>query len=147
MEEKQNVAWGMMLRQLSAELFRILKNRIREQVKIKLTIDEYGLLLAINKKGDDVIQKNMAEAMGKDQSVILKLTDSLEKKKLVKRIVGLNDRRKNFLVITKKGEEVLEQYLKIELTLMDELHQDIPSSEIENFHKILLFIRNKAEKM
>lgn len=147
MEEEQNVAWGMMLRRLSAELFRVLKNRIREQVKIKLTIDEYGLLLAINKKGDDVIQKNMAEAMGKDQSVILKLTDSLEKKKLVKRIVGLNDRRKNFLTITKKGEEVLEQYMKIELDLMDELHQDIPSSEIENFHKILLFIRNKAEKM
>jgi DNA-binding MarR family transcriptional regulator len=147
MEEKQNVAWGMMLRQLSAELFRVFKNRIREQVKIKLTIDEYGLLLAINKKGDDVIQKSMAEAMGKDQSVILKLIDSLEKKKLMKRIVGLNDRRKNFLVITKKGEEVLEQYMKIELTLMDELHQDIPSSEIENFRKILLFIRNKAEKM
>ncbi|MEN6452650.1 MAG: MarR family winged helix-turn-helix transcriptional regulator [Prolixibacteraceae bacterium] len=147
MEEDQNVPWTMILRRLSSELFRIFKKRIREQVKIKLTIDEYALLLAINEKGDNVIQKNMAEAMGKDQSVVLKLIDSLEKKKLVKRIIGLNDRRKNFLVITKKGEEVLEQYMKIELTLIDELHQDIPRSEIENFRKILLFIRNKAEKM
>ena len=147
MEEDQNVPWTMIHRRLSSELFRIFKKRIREQVKIKLTIDEYALLLAINEKGDNVIQKNMAEAMGKDQSVVLKLIDSLEKKKLVKRIIGLNDRRKNFLVITKKGEEVLEQYMKIELTLIDELHQDIPRSEIENFRKILLFIRNKAEKM
>lgn len=147
MEEDQNVPWTMILRRLSSELFRIFKKRIREQLKIKLTIDEYGLLLAINEKGDNVIQKNMAEAMGKDQSVVLKLIDSLEKKKLMKRIIGLSDRRKNFLVITKKGEEVLEQYMKIELTLIEELHQDIPMSEIENFQKILLFIRNKAEKM
>ncbi len=147
MEEDQHVPWTMIHRRLSSELFRIFKKRIREQLKIKLTIDEYGLLLAINKKGDKVIQKNMAEAMGKDQSVIMKLIDSLEKKKLVKRIVGLNDRRKNFLDITKKGEEVLEQYRKIELALIDELQQGIPESEIGNFHKILLLIKNKAEKM
>lgn len=147
MLEDQHLPWTMIHRRLSSDLFRVFKKRIRDQVKIKLTLDEYGLLLSINNKGDKVIQKNMAEAMGKDQSVIMKLIDSLEKKKLVKRIVGLNDRRKNFLDITKKGEEVLEQYMKIELTLIEELHQDIPSSEIENFRKILLFIRNKAEKM
>jgi MarR family transcriptional regulator for hemolysin len=147
MEEDQNLPWTMILRRLSSEFFRVLKKRIQEQVKIKLTIDEYGLLLAINKKGDNVIQKNMAEAMGKDQAVILKLVDSLEKKKLMKRVVGSNDRRKNFLVITKKGEEVMEQYTKIELTLIEELHQNIPESDIENFHKILLVIKDKVEKM
>jgi MarR family transcriptional regulator for hemolysin len=147
MEKEQNISWTIMLKRLSSECFRVLKKRIHEQVKIKLTMDEYGLLLAINKKGDKVIQKNMAEAMGKDQSVVMKLVDSLEKKKLAKRMVGLNDRRKNFLAITKKGEEVLEQYMKIELTLIDELHQDIPKSDIENFHKILLSIQDKAEKM
>ena len=89
----------------------------------------------------------MAEALGKDQAVIMKLVDSLEKKKLMKRMVGLHDRRKNFLVITKKGEEVIERYMKIELTLIDELHQGIPKSDIENFRKILLSIRDKAEKM
>jgi DNA-binding MarR family transcriptional regulator len=147
MEEGQNVAWTIILRRVSSECYRVLKKRIHEQVKIKLTMDEYGLLLAINKKGDNVIQKNMAEAMGKDQSVIMKLVDSLEKKKLVKRTVGLNDRRKNFLVITKKGEEVMEQYMKIEFALIEEFHQGIPESEIDNFHKTLSFIKDKAEKM
>lgn len=147
MEEDKNIFWTMTLRRLSSELFRVFKKRIQEQVKIKLTIDEYGLLLAINNKGDNVIQKNMAEALGKDQAVIMKLVDSLEKKKLMKRMVGLHDRRKNFLVITKKGEEVIERYMKIELTLIDELHQGIPKSDIENFRKILLSIRDKAEKM
>ncbi|MGV8093781.1 MAG: MarR family winged helix-turn-helix transcriptional regulator [Mangrovibacterium sp.] len=147
MKEEQNVSWTMILRRLSSELYRVYKKRVQEQVKIKLTFDEYGLLLAINNKGDNVIQKNMAETLGKDQALIMKLVDSLEKKKLAKRMVGLNDRRKNFLVITKKGEEVLEQYLKIELSIIDELHQGITKSEIDNFHKILLFIRDKAGKM
>jgi len=96
MEEDKNIFWTMTLRRLVSELFRVFKKRIQEQAKIKLTIDEYGLLLAINNKGDNVIQKNMAEALGKDQAVIMKLVDSLEKKKLTKRMVGLNDRRKNF---------------------------------------------------
>jgi MarR family transcriptional regulator for hemolysin len=147
MKEEQNVSWTMILRRLSSELYRVYKKRVQEQVKIKLTFDEYGLLLAINNKGDNVIQKNMAETLGKDQALIMKLVDSLEKKKLAKRMVGLNDRRKNFLAITKKGEEVLEQYLKIELSIIDELHQGITKSEIDNFHKILLFIRDKAGKM
>jgi MarR family transcriptional regulator for hemolysin len=147
MVEEQTISWTMVLRRLNSEIFRVYKKRFQEQAKIKLTMDEYGLLQAINTKGDKVIQKNMAEAMGKDQSVVMKLIDSLEKKKLVKRIVGLSDRRKNFLDITKKGEEVLEQYTKIEFALMDELQQDIPESEIDNFHKILLLIRNKAERM
>jgi len=61
MEEEQSLPWGMTIRRMSSEVFRILKKRIREQAEILLTIDQYGLLLSLNKQEDDVIQKNMAE--------------------------------------------------------------------------------------
>lgn len=147
MVEEQSLSWGMIIRRVSSEIFRLFKERVQEKTEIKLTIDEYGLLLAINRQGDDVIQKNMAEAMGKDQSVIMKLIDSLEKKKLVNRVVGVNDRRKNFLTITEKGEIVLEQYMKIELLLFDEFQQGLSKSDIESFHRILDFVQAKAAKM
>jgi DNA-binding MarR family transcriptional regulator len=147
MEEEQSLPWGMVVKRVGSEVYRVFRKRIAERLEIKLTVDEYGLLVAINRQGDEVIQKNMAEAMRKDQSVILKLIDSLEKGKLIRRIVHPRDRRKNFLKITKKGEEVMNQYLKIELELIEEVQQGLQKSDIECFSRILTFIQAKTEKM
>ncbi|MGE4586189.1 MAG: MarR family winged helix-turn-helix transcriptional regulator [Mangrovibacterium sp.] len=147
MEEKENLRWGMVFRQTSSEVFRIFKKRIREQAPVQLTIDQYALLLSLNKQEDEVIQKNMAEAMGKKQSALIKLIDSLEKKKLIKRIVDTNDRRKNILTITKKGEHIMKQYMEIESVLICELQQEIPQAELDNFHRIVSLIQAKAKKM
>lgn len=147
MEEEQSLPLGMVIKRVGSEMYRIFKKRIAERMETKLTVDEYGLLMAINRQGDEVIQKNMAEAMGKDQSVILKLIDSLEKGKLIRRLVHPRDRRKNFLKITKKGEEVMNQFLKIELELIEELQQGLQKSDIECFSRILTFIQAKTEKM
>jgi len=147
MEEEQSLPLGMVVKRVGSEMYRIFKKRIAERLETKLTVDEYGLLLAINRQGDEVIQKNMAEAMGKDQSVILKLIDSLEKGKLIRRIVHPRDRRKNFLKITKKGEDVMNQYLKIELELIEEVQQGLRKSDIECFSRILTFMQAKTEKM
>ncbi len=147
MEEKPALPLGIKMRRMGSEILRIFKKRIRRRVGTKLTIDEYGLLLSISREIDDVIQKNMAEAMGKDQSAILKLTDSLEKKELVRRVQGANDRRKNYLMVTKFGEKVLAQYLKIELDIINEIQSEIPEEEIEIFYRILDKLKDKAETL
>ena len=147
MEEKQELPMGLKIRRINSEIFRIFKKRIRKWVRVKLTIDEYGLLLSINREADDVIQKNMAEAMGKDQSAILKLTDSLEKKELVRRIPGTDDRRRNYLMITKLGKKVLAQYLEVELDMINDIQREISEEEIEIFYKILDKIKNRAETL
>jgi len=69
--------------------------------------------------------------MGKDQSAVIKLIDSLEKKKLIKRVVDVNDRRKNFLTITERGEKVMQQYMEIEHELINELQQGLPDYLID----------------
>lgn len=147
MEEEQSLPLGMVVKRVGSEMYRIFKKRIAERLETKLTVDEYGLLLAINRQGDEVIQKNMAEAMRKDQSVVLKLIDSLEKGKLIRRIIHPRDRRKNLLKITEKGEGVMNQYLKIELELIEEVQQELPKSDIECFSRILTFMQAKTEKM
>lgn len=145
--EKQGLTLGMIIGRMNREMFRVLKKRFSEQAEIKLTIEEFGLLHMINREKDDVIQKNMAETMGKDKSAILRLIDSLETNELARRVVDTNDRRKNCLIITKKGEKVIEQYLKIEFELMDELQQDLTQSEMDIFYKVVNQIRNNALKL
>ena len=100
--EKQNLAlteFGKLMR----EIFRVFKKRINMQneEEIRITAEQFHLLNAINSKKEEVIQKDMAEIMGKDKSAILRLIDSLEEKELVRRVVDKNDRRKNYLMVTK----------------------------------------------
>lgn len=136
---------GKMMR----EVFRVFKKRAEEQIKddCKISIEQYGLLHAISIMEEDVIQKDMAEMMGKDKSAILRLIDSLEEKELVRRVVDLKDRRKNYLMVTKLGERILEQYIKISDDLMKEIKNDIPSSEIETFQKVAKQLKINAEKL
>jgi MarR family transcriptional regulator, transcriptional regulator for hemolysin len=145
--EKQNLPLGMIVGRMMHEMFRVLKKRTGEIAETKLTIEQFGLLHAINMKNEDVIQQDMADIMGKDKSSIYRVIDSLEEKELVRRVVDKNDRRKNFLMVTKKGEAIIEQYLEIEFKLIEELKEGLSESDIDTFYNVVNHIKNKAEKL
>jgi MarR family transcriptional regulator, transcriptional regulator for hemolysin len=144
---KQELPLGMIVGRMMHSMFRVLKKRTGETAETKLTIEQFGLLHAINMKNEDVIQQDMADIMGKDKSAIYRVIDSLEEKELVRRVVDKNDRRKNFLMVTKKGEAVIEQYLEIEHTLINELEEGLSKSDIDTFYSVVDHIRKKAEKL
>jgi MarR family transcriptional regulator, transcriptional regulator for hemolysin len=145
--EERNLPLGMEVGKMLREMFRVLKKRTCEQAQIKLTIEEFGLLHAISRKEDDVIQKDMAYILGKDKSAILRLIDSLEKKDMVRRVVDVNDRRKNYLMVTKNGEKALKEYVEISAKLMTELQEDLTESEMNTFYKVVNKIRSNSEKI
>jgi MarR family transcriptional regulator, transcriptional regulator for hemolysin len=137
----------MILAPMMNEMFRALKQRTGSQTDMKLTIDQFGFLFAIKEKKEEVIQKDMAEILGKDQSAVLRTVDALQKKGLIRRVTGTNDRRKNFLMVTKKGERVIDQYLKIEFQLNEELLDGLTDSDLDAFYKVVEYIKNRAETL
>ena len=144
---KTTLPLGMILAPMMNEMFRALKRRTGSQTDLKLTIEQFGFLFAIKEKKDEVIQKDMAEILGKDQSAILRTVDALQKKGLVRRVTGTNDRRKNFLMVTKKGERVIDQYLRIEFQLNEELLDGLADSDLDAFYKVVEHIKNRAETL
>lgn len=136
----------MVIGSMMHEMFRVLKKRVNEQSEVALTIEQFGLLYLIHKVEQEAIQKDMAEIMGKDKSSILRMVDSLEKKELVRRVVDKDDRRKNRLMVTKKGEKTLEQWLKIEVELDNELIEGIDKSDLDSFYKVINHLEVKAEQ-
>ena len=145
--EKQNLTFGMTVGKMVFEIFRVLKKRSNEQTDSKITNEQFGLLHSIYAKENDVIQQDMATFLGKDKSGILRIIDSLEEKKLVRRVVDTDDRRKKILMVTKKGEKIIELGLKIEFELMEELQQGLSKSDIDTFYKVVNHIRSNAEKL
>jgi MarR family transcriptional regulator, transcriptional regulator for hemolysin len=144
---KQDRPIGMVMIKLIHEVFRALKKRVADQTEAKLTGEQFGLLFAISQKEEEVIQKDMAEIMCKDKSAILRMIDLLEAKELVRRVVDKADRRKNQIMVTKKGERALEQYLEVEFQLTEELQQGLSQSDLDAFYKVVNHIQTRASQL
>jgi MarR family transcriptional regulator for hemolysin len=136
---------GRMMR----ELFRVFRKRFeeKEDLETRVSIEQFSLLHAITIKEEDVIQKDMAEMMGKDKSAILRLIDSLEEKGLVRRVAAVEDRRKNYLMVTKAGYRVIDQYMKIVFGMLEEVQQGLTTEDMETFHRVVSHLKRNAEKL
>ena len=145
--ENQKHPFGMAIGSMMREVVRVLKKRIAEQADIKLTIEQIGLLLVIFMHKEEVIQQELACSMGKDKSAILRTIDMIEAKELVKRVSDTTDRRKKYLMITKKGERVIEQYMKIEEEMTTKIQIGLTEEEITIFYKVVDHIKANAKTL
>jgi len=145
--ETSTVPLGMAVIEMLKPMFHVLEIRIAKQTEIKLTMAQFGLLFTISQEKDEVILKDMAEKMGKDKSSILRMIDLLEKKELVRRVVDQNDRRKNQLLVTKKGERFIAEFRKIEFELNCELEEGLTDAEMQNFYKVVNHLKNKSNQL
>jgi len=145
--EQDNLPLGMVVGQMMHEMLRVLKKRDIEQAEVILSIEQHAVLHILSKRESDVILKEMAEAMGKDKSSILRIIDVLEKKELVRRAIDPKDRRKKYLMVTKKGEQVIELFLEIEAELRTELKEGLTKEDMKTFYKVVGHIKAKAKQM
>jgi len=147
--EKQNSPLEIELGHVILEdMFHAIRKRIKNQaeIQLKITREQFKLLHAISQNKKEVIQKDMADSIGKDKSTILRLIDSLEAKGLVRRVADTKDRRKNYLMVTKKGEEIIKQYERIIKVMIEELQQGLNESELNTFYKVAAHFKSNAEK-
>jgi MarR family transcriptional regulator for hemolysin len=131
------------------DMFRAIRKCIKNQaeIKLKITREQFKLLNAISQNKEEVTQKDMADLIGKDKSTILRLIDSLESKELVRRVSDTKDRRKNYLMVTKKGEELIKRYENIFSAIFEELQQGLNESELNIFYKVAAHIKSRAETL
>lgn len=128
-------------------MFCVLEIRAAKQTDIKLTIPQFALLFKISEEKEEVTLKDMAEKLGKDKSAILRMIDLLEKKELVRRVVDQNDRRKNQLMVTKKGERLIAEFREVELELNYELLEGLSDTDMQTFYKVVNHITAKADQL
>ena len=145
--ENENLPLGMVVIGMLKSMFRVLENRAYEQTNIRLTMPQFGLLHTISKESDEVILKDVAEKMGKDKSAVVRMVDQLEKKDLLRRVVDQNDRRKNLLFVTKKGERFIADFMEIELQLNKELQAGLSEEDLEGFYRTVNLLKQKSDQI
>ena len=138
---------GMIVVNMLKPMFCVLEMRAAKQTGLKLIMPQFVLLFKISEEKEEVTLKDMAEKLGKDKSAILRMIDLLEKKELVRRVVDQNDRRKNQLMVTKKGERLIAEFREVELDLNCELLKGLSDADMETFYKVVDHITVKADQL
>lgn len=124
-----------------------LEARLRAK-KITVTIVEFVLLYRLSTiEEDELTQQNFARLEGKHKSVMLRQLEKLEKKKLLARLPDPSDKRKNNIVLTQKGSELLDRILAIEKKMMQELTRGLDRKEIDVLAKVSLQIQRNAARL
>lgn len=142
--EHKELSLGMQIGKTMHSIVKVMKKRYNELSGESLTMDQFGILHAIKIKDEEVILKDMADMIGKDKSAILRKIDSLEEKGMIRRVEDKIDRRRNFLMITKRGEKVIQDFFEIEKKLAQELLEGISEEDLQTFYKVMNHITDNA---
>lgn len=101
-----------------------------------LPMDSY-IILNVLYENDNLIQNDLADILQQDKSGVLRKIDYLQNKDLVARITSSKDRRRNIVVLTKKGIQAVEMLRDIEAKVFNDLLVDISQEDLRTFHNIL----------
>lgn len=84
-----------------------------------------------------ISQQQIADIMLKDKNSVVKLIDSLEDKKLVKRVNSPKDRRQNLIKVTGKASKMKDGMTIIALSAVEKITEGIDDDDIQTFISVL----------
>lgn len=119
-----------------------LNNRL---LKYGVTKSQWIAMYYINRSGN-LNNNDLAELMGAKQPTISGIIDRLERENLIIREEDKNDKRKKFIHLTKKGEEINKELTDIAQDFRDVCLEGIDEKDQEIFLDILKKMVIAAEK-
>ncbi len=88
---------------------------------------------------EPLLKKELAEAIDKDQTTVVRMIQSMERKGIVKKDLNEQDRRSHNLFLTEKGDELKKTILPV----VTDAHHFVTSNLSEEEIKVLQSLLNK----
>jgi len=131
---------------LLGQTFSLLRLKLKESFKengVDINMEHYIMLNIISHK-DNLTQQDLANHFQKDKSLILRHVNTLIKESYVDRETDSDDKRKKILILTIKGQHVLEQLRKIAQKVSEDLLEGVTEKEKEVFQTVIQKIQNNT---
>ncbi|MCX6239945.1 MAG: MarR family winged helix-turn-helix transcriptional regulator [Bacteroidia bacterium] len=125
---------------------RVFKNQLVSEFRRKeneLTYEQFVILHLLN-SDCDLIQRDLANKLQKDKSIIVRQINSLIDNQFVVRITNKEDKRIKNLILTKKGFEKLNQMKEIASELSKKLLTGVTETDLEIFRNVLAKIQENG---
>ena len=120
----------------SIKTYRQFAQRQIDKAGIDITIDQWLVLKSIQ-DWPDISQHQIAENVFKDFASVTRMIELLVKKEYLQREFHKTDRRRFNLVITKKGQAVIQKVIPVITANRKQALKSLTKAEIEN-NKIFL---------
>lgn len=104
------------------------------------------VVLKIIYKNGPLPQNDLAFVTDRDKASLTRFINTLEKKNLVARIASKEDKRVNLIHLTKQGEKLLQDNLRLFQTVAEKMHEGITMEERKMVIDILNRIRENTKK-
>lgn len=117
------------------KMHKLLNKRFKES-GIGVTPDQWLLMLNLMNDGP-LFQSDLSKKQFKDRAAIKRLVDQLEKKELVKRERTEKDLRKKRVVLTNKGQQVVEELNQVSHISLRKATRDFTEVEINALKRLV----------
>lgn len=113
---------------------------------VDLTPEQYLLIDLLWDEGP-MTQQEIATVMEKDKNSITKLIDGLEKKDYVFRKTDPDDRRKNYVHVTEKGQQQKQEITRIAINAADNILKGIPTNDLNTMVEVLSKLNKNMKRI
>jgi len=116
-----------------------MTNYFTKQLKpYDITPEQWSIISVLNDQ-NGLTQKELAEAIDRDQTTVVRMIHSMEKKEFVKKVFNDKDKRSHYLFLTEKGERIKNKLIPV----VNDAHRFVTTNLDEQELKQLKLILNK----
>lgn len=117
-----------------------LKDQFVEMMEEEGLVPPHKGILTLLEKSDLYNQLLLCKELNINKTTMVRLLDTLESKKLIKRVSSNSDRRENVVNITPEGRKLLNKIKKLSLEIEDNFFINITNQDKKELIHILLKI-------
>ena len=135
---KKSELYSFITGKASTAIARRLQRKIN-QAGLNITIEQWSVLYHLWKK-EGQSQQQLCNATFRDKPSITRLVDNIEKLNLVKRVPSDSDRRINLIFLTKQGQKLEEETMRLADQTLNEALQTVPADRIDVCKEVLQIV-------
>lgn len=133
---------GMAIGEVSRNWRAKLDERLRP---LGLSQSRWMVLLHLSRRGDGVMQKDLAAWLGIEGPTLVRILDRMNADGWIERRESPTDRRAKTVHLTQQARAVIEQINKVAAQLRSELLANIPTADLDICMRVLQQIKHTAE--
>ena len=125
------------------QTMKLVRLKLLEKFKknnVDLTMEHFTMLHYINQNGS-LTQQDMANHFLRDKSIILRQVNTLLDHGYVIRMKDKDDKRKKNLILTEKGQKLLQFSKELAHEVSNELLQGVSKEELTHFEAVIAKIQ------
>ena len=130
------------------ETARLWRTKLNERLRpLGLSQARWMVLLHLSRRGDGIVQKELAEWIGIEGPTLVRLLDRMMEDGWIERRESEFDRRAKTVHLTKRAQKVISQINKVAAQLRIELLAKVDNADLEICMRVLQQIKHTAETL